>query len=141
MVPLIPPAEAPDDIHQDTQLDLAADLAQQIEVNLFGIVFGIAAVGALKECRSCPTRAVCDRVKRTRGANELENLLADTMHVDGERNAAEANKGYPQFLLAHRGYSMVLARVVRGEAAVGWRKPKCLCMPQSTPDELRRLLF
>ena len=40
------------------------------------------------------------RVQRARRAHQLQNLLADAVHVDGERNAAEADERNAKFLLA-----------------------------------------
>ena len=46
MLALIPPAEAPaSDIDDDPQLELAADLAQQLEIFGLGVVFRIFGIG------------------------------------------------------------------------------------------------
>ncbi len=40
-------------------------------------------------------------MKRRRPSHQLKNFLADAMHVDGERNAAETDERDAKFLLAH----------------------------------------
>ena len=52
--------------------------------------------------------AVRDGVQRARGPHQLEDFLADAMHVDGERNAAEANERNAKFLLAQGTPSRVI---------------------------------
>jgi hypothetical protein len=39
-------------------------------------------------------------MQRARGAHQLQDFLGDAVHIDGERNAAEANERNPKFLLA-----------------------------------------
>ena len=101
MVPLMPPAEAPAMMSTTTRSSmLAADLAQQLEIDGLGVVFGIVAVGAIEERRLRALRAVGNAVQRARGAHELQDLLADAVHVDGERHAAEADERNAKFFLA-----------------------------------------
>jgi hypothetical protein len=55
--------------------------------------------------------AVHDRVQGARGAHQLQNFLADAVHIDGERDAAEADERYAKFLLAHdRGLNLAIRR-------------------------------
>src|SRR5262249_16453065 len=64
-----------------------------------------------------------DGVQRARGAHELQYLLADAVHVDRERNAAEADERNAKFLLAHdevlAGDSQPLPGSCREMAATG----------------------
>ena len=94
---------ARDDVDDDAQLDAAADLAQQLEIDRLGVVFRIVAVARIEERGLRALGAVGDRVQRARGAHELQDFLADAMHVDGERNAAEADERNAKFLLAPGG--------------------------------------
>src|SRR6266487_3663386 len=80
--------------------DAAPDLAQQLEIDVLGVVFGIAAIDAVEERSFRSLGAIRDRMQRARGAHKLEDFLADAVHIDGERNSAEANKRYAKFLLA-----------------------------------------
>ena len=45
----MPPAEARDDIDDDSQLNRSTDVAQKIEIDRFGIVFGIGAVARVEK--------------------------------------------------------------------------------------------
>ncbi len=94
---------AGDDVDHDAQLHRAPDLAQQIEIDLLGVVFGIAAVEPVEERCFQPLRAVGNPVQRARGAHELEDFLADAVHIDGERHAAEAHERNAKLLLAQGG--------------------------------------
>ena len=91
---------ARDDVDHHAQLDLAADLAQQLEIDLLGVVFRIVAVDVIEERGAGAPAAVGDRVQRARGTHQLEDFLADAMHVDGERNAAEADQRNAKLFLA-----------------------------------------
>ena len=113
---------AGDDIDDRAQLDGAADLAQQIEIDLLGVVLGIVAIDAVEERCFRPPGAVRDRMQRARGAHQLEDFLGDAVHVDGERNTAEANERYAEFLLAQDLTPSVrairpLARIMQGESS------------------------
>ena len=90
-----------DDIHHHAQLDFAADLAQQLEIDFLGVVFGPVSLRGIEEGGLRAARAVGDCVQGAGSTHELEDLLADAVHVDGERNAAEANQRNAEFLLAH----------------------------------------
>ncbi len=92
---------AGDDVDHHPHLDPAADLAQQLEIDALGVVLGIGAVEPVEERGAGAGRTVADRMQRRGGAHELEDFLADPMHVDGERNAAEADERDAQLLLAH----------------------------------------
>ena len=61
---------------------------------------GSLRVDAIEERGLRALRAVGDGVQRARGAHQLEDFLADAVHVDGERNAAEADERNAKFLLA-----------------------------------------
>ena len=92
---------AGDDVDDHPQLDVAADLAQQIEIDRLGVVFrDRSRSGAIEERGLRALGPVGDRVQRARGAHQLEDLLGDAMHVDGERNAAEADQRDAKFLFA-----------------------------------------
>ena len=80
---------------------LAADLAQQIEIDRLGVVFRIVASAPSKNDACARRGAVGDRVQRARGAHQLEDFLADAVHVDGERDAAETDQRNAKLLLAH----------------------------------------
>src|SRR5262249_34894691 len=60
------------------------------------------AIGFIEEARLRAPAAVGNPVQRARAAHELQDLVADAMHVDGERDAAEADQRNAQFLLAQR---------------------------------------
>jgi hypothetical protein len=81
-----------DDVDDHPQLNGTADLFQQIEVDFFRIVFRVAWVLGIKERCQRPLRAVPDTVQCGRRTHQLEYFLADPMHIDGERNAAETNQ-------------------------------------------------
>ena len=89
-----------DDIDDDAQLDIAADVPQQLEINLFGVVFRTARIGMAEERCLRALRAISDRVQEARGAHKLQDFLAYAVHIDGERKAAETNQRDAQFLLA-----------------------------------------
>ena len=91
---------AGDDIDDHAQLDVAADLAQQLEINRLGVVFRIVCDPAGRRMRPARGAPVGDGVQRARGAHQLEDLLADAMHVDGERDAAEADERNAKLFLA-----------------------------------------
>ena len=91
---------AGDDVNDDTQLHLAADLAQELKIVGLSVVFGIVRIGLVEERCLGAQRTISDPVQATRGAQELQDLLADAMHIDGERNAAEADKRDAKFFLA-----------------------------------------
>ena len=92
---------AGDDIDDHAQFDLAADLAQQLEIDRLGIVFRIVDVGVIEIICLAALAAIRDGVKRRGTPHQLEDFLADAVHVDGERNAAEADERDAKFLLAH----------------------------------------
>ena len=50
------------------------------------------AVARIEEARVGALTAVGDRMQCARRAHEFQDFLADAMHVDGERNAAEADE-------------------------------------------------
>ena len=60
---------------------------------------GSLPIEAVEEGRVRAPGAIRDGVQRARGPHQLEDLLADAMHVDGERNAAEADERNAKFLL------------------------------------------
>ena len=77
------------------------DLAQQLEIGRLAVVFGILRVVAIEEGGREPLVPVANRMNRARGAHKLEDFARDTVHVNGERHAAEAHERNAQFLLAH----------------------------------------
>ena len=92
---------ARDDVDDHAQFDAAADLAQELEIDLLGVVFRIVAIACVEESsRSRAAGTIRDGVQRARGAHQLEDLLADAVHVDGERDAAEADQRNAKLLLA-----------------------------------------
>ncbi len=44
---------------------------------------------------------VADCMERRRGADELQDLCTDPVHVDGKRHTAEADQSQPEFFLSH----------------------------------------
>src|SRR5262245_61653144 len=90
-----------DDDVDDPQVDLAPDFAQQIEIDRFGVVLGIVAIDQRIEGGICALGALGDAVQPARSAHELEYLLVDAVHVDGERDAAKAYQGEPKLLFLH----------------------------------------
>ena len=103
MVPTMPPADAPAMMSTTTRRStVAADLAQQLEIELLGVVFGIARGRSGRRTTRCSAlRAIGNAVQRARRPHQLQDFLADAVHVDGERNAAEAHQRNAKFLLAH----------------------------------------
>src|SRR5262249_30866737 len=112
---------AGDDIDDRAQLDGAADLAQQLEIDVLGVVLGIVAIDAVEKRCFRPPGAGRDRMQRARGAHQLEDFLGDAVHVDGERDTAEANERYAKFLLAQDLTPSLrairpLAQIMQGES-------------------------
>src|SRR5262249_9329587 len=91
---------AGDDIHDRAHLDMTADFAQQLEIDVFGVVLRAAELAAIEERRFRAPGAIRNCMQRARGTHQFEDLFGHAMHVDGERNAAEANKRYAKFLFA-----------------------------------------
>ncbi len=91
---------ARDDVDHDAQFDAAADLAQQIEVHLLGIVFGIVAIPTVEVRSACAYSTVRNGMQRARCAHQFQDFLGDAVHVDGKRNAAEADQRDAKFLFA-----------------------------------------
>ncbi len=89
-----------DDVDHNAQFDAAADVPQQVEIHLLGVVLGIASVKAAEERRCTALLAIGNTVQRARGADEFQDFLADAMHIDGERHAAEAHQRNAKFFLA-----------------------------------------
>ena len=94
---------AGNDVDNDPQLDLVSDLAQEFEVDFLGVVFGIGAIGRVEKTRLRALSAVADAMQRARGTHQLENFLADPVHVDGKGNAAKANQRNAQLFLDQAG--------------------------------------
>ena len=90
---------ARDDVDDDAQIDLAADLAQQFVIDRFGVVFRVGEIELVGEARARPGGAV-DRVQRARGADQLDDFLADPVDIDRQRNAAETYQGDAKFFFA-----------------------------------------
>ena len=88
------------DVNDDPQIDRSTDIAQQIEIDRFGVEFGIGAVANIEECCGRAFFPVGDGMKGAGRPGEFQNLLGDPMHIDSERGAAETNKRYPEFLFA-----------------------------------------
>ncbi len=93
---------AGNDIDDDAQIDDAADLAQQLEVDRLGVVLGAATWDGIEKRGTGTGRTIRDVVQRRGGAHELQDLLADAMHVDGERNAAKADESNAELFFSHR---------------------------------------
>ncbi len=92
---------ARNDIDDDTKLKLAPDLAQQIEIDILGIVLRVLWVRVVEKMRAQARVAVVNIVQGGRRPYQLEDFLADPVHVDGERDAAETYKRDPKLFLAH----------------------------------------
>jgi hypothetical protein len=88
------------DVDNDAELQDAADVAQEFEVNGLSVVFRVSGIRPVGECGLCAARPVGDGVQRGRGTHQLQDLLGDTMHIDGERNAAEADQRNAKLFLA-----------------------------------------
>src|SRR5262249_32462116 len=61
-------------------------------------------------------------MQRARGACKLEDFLGDAVHIDGERNAAEANQRHAKVFLAQRLISSAcpthgFATIMQGESS------------------------
>jgi hypothetical protein len=95
-----PGGGARDDVDHDAQLDPAADLPQQIEIDLLGVEFGIATGGGIEKRSGRTPRPVGDRMQGAGGADQLQDFLADAMHIDGERNTAETDQRNAKLLLS-----------------------------------------
>ena len=92
---------ARDDVDDDAQFDLAADLAQELEIDRLGVVLAVLRVGVVEERGRGAPAAIGDRVEPARGADELQDLLADAVHVHGERDAAEADERDAKLFFPH----------------------------------------
>jgi hypothetical protein len=92
---------ARDHVDDDAQLHVPTDDAQQIEVNRLRVVLRIAGRKEIRRLRARARGAIPDVVQSARGAHELQDLLADAVHVNGERDPAKPNQGQPQLFLAH----------------------------------------
>ncbi|RAV76604.1 hypothetical protein DBT52_09470, partial [Aerococcus mictus] len=67
----------------------------------FGVALTLAHIVELGKGRNLPARMVRLAVIGARRPDELQNLLRHAMHIDGERNAAIADKREPEFLFLH----------------------------------------
>jgi hypothetical protein len=89
----MPPAEAArNDVDHNVQIQLPADLAQQVQIDRFRI--SIIAVGA-------PPAGFRAGLIVGRGADQFQDLLADPMHIDGQGDAAVTDQGQAKFFLPH----------------------------------------
>src|ERR1700687_1269808 len=93
---------AGDDIDDDAQLERLADIPKQLKIDFVRVVLGIVAVKLVKEVCRRSLGTVHDAVQGAGRANQLQNLLADSIHVDRKRNASEADQCYSEFLLFQR---------------------------------------
>ncbi|OFX04781.1 MAG: hypothetical protein A3D94_02790 [Alphaproteobacteria bacterium RIFCSPHIGHO2_12_FULL_66_14] len=91
---------AGDDVDDNAQVERAPDLAQEIEIDRLGIVLRVGAIVGVEERGGAASRAA-DGMQRRGGADELQDFLGDAVHVDGERNAAEAHQSEAELLLLH----------------------------------------
>ena len=57
---------ARDDVDDDPQLNRSTDVAQQIEIDRFGVVFGIGAVAIVEKCCGRPLGPIGDGMKGAR---------------------------------------------------------------------------
>jgi hypothetical protein len=55
-------------------------------------MFGISALGLIEKVCLRATRTVGNAMQRAGRAHKLQDLVADPMHVDGERDAAKADE-------------------------------------------------
>jgi hypothetical protein len=60
-------------------------------------------------------------MQRAGSADELQNFLADAVHIDGQRHATEADEGETQFFFPHAS-AFSLAEV-SGQGTTGYRMP------------------
>ncbi len=113
------------DVDDDAEFDRAADVAQEVEIDGFGVVFGIGGVAQVEEGRGPPLVPVRDPMNGAGGPGELQDLLGDPMHVDCERDAAETDQRYAELLFAQR---RPRSEAIRRPAAIiahcpQWRMP------------------
>src|ERR1019366_6178932 len=110
---------AGDDVDDDAQLKRPPDIPKQFEIDFIGVVFGIAAIEMVKKGRRRAFGAVRYAVQGAGSADQLENLLADSIHVDRKRNTSEADQRDPEFLLFQRFWSFRAGSPVIALRAVG----------------------
>ena len=89
-----------DDIDDDPQLERSADVAQQIEIDGFGVVLGIGGIAMVEECRGRPLASIGDGMEGTGRPSQLQDLLGDPVHIDRKRDAAETNERNAEFFFA-----------------------------------------
>jgi hypothetical protein len=83
---------ARDDVDDDAELDLAADFPQKLKIDLLGIELGVLRIDMVGEGCVEARRSIRDRMQRDRGPDELQDLLADAVHIDRERHPAEEDQ-------------------------------------------------
>ena len=105
-----PCRRARDHIDDDAQIHLPADFAQHVEIDRLRVIFGASLANGLEEGCLEPRIAVLDGMQGCRGADQLQDLLADPMHVHGQRNAAETNQRDAQLLFPHENSWRMPAR-------------------------------
>src|SRR2546426_940545 len=69
--------------------------------------------GLREQLLQAPPRAIGNRVQRARRAHQLEDFLADAVHIAGKGNPAEADKRNAQLLFA-QDVDPCLARLALG---------------------------
>ena len=84
-----------DDIHQHPQPHAAANLLQQLEVDLLGVQF--AAMPALFLVARTGRLVRGQRMVGARRAHQLEDFPGNAVHVDREGDTAIAHQGEAQF--------------------------------------------
>lgn len=87
-------------VNHDSQVDRSTDVAQKVEIDPFGIKFGVGGIADICECDARALLPVGNGMKSARSPGELQNLLGDPMHIDSERGTAKANKRYAEFFFA-----------------------------------------
>jgi hypothetical protein len=90
---------AGDDIDNDPQFEYLSNILEQFEIDFVAVIFRIIAGKPVKTFRRRSLRAVHDGMEGGRCANQLENLPADSVHVDCKRNAPETDKRYAELFL------------------------------------------
>src|SRR5258707_1440508 len=124
---------AGEDVDDDAQLYLVADLLQEFKIVGLGIVFRVTRVGLVEEPGLGSTRTVGDPVQGARGTHKLQDLLADAVHIHRERNAAEADECDSEFLFAQE---QPPRREYLSEHWSGLIVPFCRCEPYASSSNL-----
>ena len=84
---------AGDYVDHDSQIDMFAQFLKQFEIGMLAVVFGIAGADIVGKAPRGPGLTLWQYMVGSRSPHEFEDLLHHAMHIDGERDAAEADQG------------------------------------------------